>query len=127
MQEEDLDDGFGDSCYGYGMSKRPLGTDRSSQSFVPAAIIGAAFLLGCFMVKASLDRTADQLDGIRLGLADAKRALESLGQAPQAAPAQAAQRRGPDPDKRHTVNIAGAPAKGPAGAKVKIVEFSDFQ
>ncbi len=33
----------------------------------------------------------------------------------------------PDPGKRYNVNIAGAPVKGPADAKVSIVEFSDFQ
>ena len=110
------------------MPKRSLGTDRNSQSLLPAAIIGVSIVLGCFMVKASIERTADHLDGIRLGLADAKQALQALGKAAPAAPAQApARRRGPDPDKRHTVNIAGAPAKGGASAKVKIVEFSDFQ
>jgi protein-disulfide isomerase len=34
---------------------------------------------------------------------------------------------GPDPNKRYTLNAAGAPALGPAKARVKIIEFSDFQ
>jgi protein-disulfide isomerase len=45
-----------------------------------------------------------------------------------AAPAPAPSRPGaPDPNRRYPVNTAGSPAKGPANAKVTLVEFSDFQ
>ncbi len=33
----------------------------------------------------------------------------------------------PDPDKRHTVAVGDAPAKGPRSASVKIVAWMDFQ
>jgi protein-disulfide isomerase len=36
-------------------------------------------------------------------------------------------RVGPDPAKIHTVNIAGAQAKGPETAPITIVEFSEFE
>ncbi len=35
--------------------------------------------------------------------------------------------RGPDPNRVYTINTAGAPVKGPSGAPLTIVEFSDFQ
>lgn len=36
-------------------------------------------------------------------------------------------RSGPDPNRVHTINTAGAPTKGPDAAAVTIVEFSEFQ
>ncbi len=33
----------------------------------------------------------------------------------------------PDPNKVHEIDVAGAPYRGPAGAKVTIVAFSDYQ
>ncbi len=101
----------------------------SSRVIIPAVIVGVAIILASWGMKSSLERTADQLDGIRLALADTKASLEKVASRPAAAaPAAApARRRGPDPNRKYTVKTAGAPIKGPATAKVEIVEFSDFQ
>ena len=40
---------------------------------------------------------------------------------------EAAARQGPDSDRRYSIKTDGSPAKGPAKAKVTVVEFSDFQ
>ena len=96
----------------------------STHTVLAAFIVGGSILAGSWMVTSSLDRTATQLKDIRAGLADTKGALEAVA---KARPASAPSRRGPDPNKRYTVKSAGSPAKGPATAKVKIMEFSDFQ
>ncbi len=106
--------------------KQMATTDKSSP-IIPAAILGGCILLGCFLLKTSLDPIADHLDGIRLGLADTRQAVQNLAAAAKPAQAQPAQQRGPDPSRRYQVDIASAPAKGPASAPVTVVEFSDFQ
>ena len=95
--------------------------DQSKGTIAAALILALAILGGSYLVKSSLDRGADD---IRESLAEIQSAL---GAAPPVAAAAAAPRRGPDPTRRHTVNVAGAPARGPVGASVKLVEFSDFQ
>jgi protein-disulfide isomerase len=110
------------------MQKKQMATPDRNSYIIPAAILGGCILLGCLLLKTSLDRAADQLDGIRLGLADTRQADQNVAAAQnQPAPAQPARRRGPDPDRRYEVDIAGAPIKGPANAPVTVVEFSDFQ
>jgi protein-disulfide isomerase len=59
-----------------------------------------------------------------MALAAIRTELAALKQAP-ANPARA--RRGPDPNRVYSVRIGSSPAKGTEGAKVTIVEFSDFQ
>jgi hypothetical protein len=103
----------------------PLKNDDAARALLPAIIVGVSIVLGAWAVRSPLQQTAEELDGIRLALADTKQALQSVAQARPAAPPT--RQAGPDPARRYTVRTDGAPAKGPATAKVKIVEFSDFQ
>ena len=95
-------------------------------SIIAALILGIALVVAAWIVKGAVDKTTAQLSGIKVALADTKDALQKVAQArPAAAPARRGGR--PDPDRRYTVETKGSPAKGPASAKVKLVEFSDFQ
>ncbi len=102
------------------------------QVLAAASIVGLAVIAGSLLlaqslnrVTSQLDRAAGRLDEIRVAVEDSKDALSNLQIA--AAPAAAAPRRGPDPNRRYAFNIKGAPFLGPETAAITIVEFSDFQ
>ena len=102
------------------------------QVLAAASIVGVAVMAGSLLLAQSLnrvtsqiDRAAGRLDEIRVAVVDSKDALANLQVA--AAPAAAAPRRGPDPNKRYAVNVKGSPVLGPDTAAITIVEFSDFQ
>ncbi len=99
----------------------------AAAGIVGLAVIAAGLILAQSLdrVTRQLDRTAGRLDEIRVAVEDSKDALSNLQVA--AAPAAAAPRRGPDPNRRYAVNTKGSPALGPEGATITIVEFSDFQ
>jgi len=99
-----------------------MGDNNGTSIIVAAAILGLSVLVGAFMLGRSVDGAAEQLAAMEVAIG--KVATTSVANAPAAAPAP---RRGPDPNKVYSVNIAGAPIKGPETAKVTIVEFSDFQ
>lgn len=101
----------------------------SGTILVSAIIVGVAIIAGSIFVATALNRVTVQVNKATAGLQEIKTALAdaktSLQQAAKAQPApKPARRRGPDPNK---VNTAGAPLLGPKTAKVKIIEFSDFQ
>jgi protein-disulfide isomerase len=87
---------------------------------VAAALVG--LLAGFFVGRQSAEPSAE----LESRLAAIQGSLEELkAMRPAAAPAP--RPSGPDPDKIHQVEIGGSPAKGAEGARVTIVEFSDFQ
>jgi hypothetical protein len=78
-----------------------------------------------FLIWRSIDRIQTGLDS-RLGQIE-KRLVDVAGKMETAAARTPPVRRGPDPNRVYTINTAGAPVKGPAGAPITIAEFSDFQ
>ena len=102
----------------------PAGT-AGNRNVIAAVIIAVALLGGSLLVKGAIDRTVARLDAITAGLAETQKAVQAVAQAQAQKPAD--NRRGPDPNRRYTVNAAGAPAQGPMEARVKIFEFSDIQ
>ncbi len=94
-------------------------TDRTGIWVVIAALILGASVVGAsFVIRSSVDRVTGELEDMR----------SAMGAPPDAAKA-ARRARGskPDPDRRYTINTKGSPTRGPALARISIVEFSDFQ
>jgi protein-disulfide isomerase len=89
---------------------------------VVGGLMALVALAGCGANPADIEE-------IKKGQKDILAKLEALDKAVQqvkTAPA-AAQRPQIDPNKVYTIATDGAPSKGPTGAKIVIVEFSDYQ
>lgn len=100
--------------------------DSGRGAIIASLILGVALVAAALIVKGAVDGSTAQLSGIKLALGDAKEALQKVVQA-RPAPAAPARAGRPDPNRRYQVGTAGSPAKGPASAKIKLIEFSDFQ
>lgn len=84
---------------------------------ISALILGASLIAAALLIRSPLDRTVTELAALR----------EAVEAAPAAPPGPAARPGRPDPNKRYSIDTEGAPVRGPASAKVSIVEFGDFQ
>ncbi len=82
---------------------------------------------GAYLVSGSIDRVTEQIPEFETAMKNLQGSIAARGGAAPSAPAPPSRRRGPDPNKVYTLASAGAPSKGPADAKITVVEFSDFQ
>lgn len=96
---------------------------RIRGSATSAALL-ASLVIGVALIGSSY-YLARSMDGLRAEMVGLNSSFEKLTGRAQPQPEVA--RRGPDPEKRHEIKTDGAPARGPANAKVTIVELSDFQ
>jgi protein-disulfide isomerase len=90
---------------------------------VGATILGLSLIGGAYLLGQSIDGATTQIAAVGGTIAK----LEFAADAPAPAPSEPARRRGPDVDRVYEIDVAGSPTKGPAGAQVTVVEFSDFQ
>jgi protein-disulfide isomerase len=92
--------------------------NNSGALVISALILGASIVAGSFLVRNAVDRTGEEVSGLRS-------AIEAAAKGP--APRDAAMRDRIDPNRRYPVSTKGAPVRGDPNAKVAVVEFSDFQ
>ena len=91
---------------------------------VAAIILGLSIVTGSYMIKSSVDVGAVQLGEVA---GEMQAAVAKMAAAPAAAAARPSRGGRPDPAREYKVAIGDAPTKGPKAAKIKIVEWSDFQ
>jgi len=94
-------------------------TSNGRSVIIAAVLVSLSVIAGSFFVADSLDRATDEIE-------KATDALENLplAAAPGGRPARPP---GPDPEREYAVEIGESPIRGARGAKVTIVEWSDFQ
>jgi protein-disulfide isomerase len=97
------------------MAERAAGAGRAT--VVAGAVIGIALLSAALLLRDSVDRAAGEMAALR----------KTLEVAIETAPSRGGEEERPDPRRRYSVDLEGAPIRGDAAAKLAIVEFSDFE
>ena len=89
----------------------------------------AVLVLTALVAMWGCGATPQDIEELKKGQKDILAKLEALDTAVKARPAAApaAAPGQPDPNKIYTIPVGNSPVKGPKGAKVTIVEFSDYQ
>jgi protein-disulfide isomerase len=101
-------------------NRRNLVAQNSAATTIAAAlIVGASIVAGALLIQSSVNQAGREVAGLRDSLRDVQ-----AGARPEPAVARPSR---PDPNRRYSVNTAGAPVRGNPNAKLSIVEFSDFQ
>lgn len=95
---------------------------RRSYGFAFGLTLSLATLTGCADPKA-MDEVREGQREIKAKLADLEKKIDAIASRP-AAPAAPSQ---PDPNKVYDIAVGDSPVKGPADARVTLVEFADFQ
>ena len=93
---------------------------NSGALVISALIIGSSIVAGSFLVRTAVDRTGAEVNALR-GV------IDGVAKAGPAAARDTGAREKVDPNRRYPVNTKDAPVLGDPGAKVAVVEFSDFQ
>ena len=99
----------------------------SGSRVLAAMVVGAAIVVGALIVRGALERQTAAIGDVQAALADVGKAFREGAGARALPPARADQPPTPDPGTRYAVKTDGAPVRGPADAKVTVVEFLDFQ
>jgi len=99
--------------------------EGSGSRVLAAIVLGAAIVVGALIVRGALEHETAAIGDVQEALADVAKAFrEGAGGRPS--PARVAD-AAPDPGTRYAVKTDGAPVRGPADAKITVVEFLDFQ
>ena len=88
------------------------------------------FVLTAMVMMGGCGATPQDVEELKKNQKDILAKLEALTadvKAAAARPAAPAAPGQPDPNKIYALSVGGSPVKGPADAKVKIIEFSDYQ
>ena len=100
--------------------------DGSGSRVLAAIVLGAAVVVGALIVRSSLERQNAAIGDVEAALTDVAKAFREGGG--RVVPtARADQPPSPDPGAHYAVKTDGAPVRGPADAKITVVEFLDFQ